>query len=219
MRWQELIGRIRALAGRKAALTLAVNALFWGGYGWLARHAVFPVRPMATTAIDRAVAFAPEPWAAVYLSQFLLTGLLPWLIDAAEVLRRYVVALLLLSGASFVIFLLWPVASPRPVELPAGGLMAWIARADGSYNAFPSLHAGFLVLVGGLGWRMFARRPAWPAAGVFALWAAAILYATLATRQHYFWDLVAGLALGLGSDRTAWRGFTRTARPRLGTPG
>ena len=207
------------MVAQKAGLTLAINLLFWGGYAWLARHAFFPVRQMATTWVDEAIPFAPEPWAAVYLSQFLLTGLLPWFIDSAAVLRRYVLALLLLSGVSFAVFLLWPVASPRPTGLLGSGLMAWIARADGAYNAFPSLHAGFLALVGGLGWRMFGRRPAWPAIALFGVWATAILYATLATRQHYAWDLGAGLALGSLANRIAWRDFNRSAPTRPESPG
>lgn len=215
----ELSRRLRTLVGQKVGLTVAINLLFWGGYGWLARHALFPVRPMASTWVDGAVPFAPAPWAAVYLSQFLLTGLLPWFIDSAAVLRRYVTAMLLLSGVSFVIFLLWPVASPRPAGQLESGLMAWIARVDGSYNAFPSLHAGFLALIGGLGWRMFGRRPAWPVVVLFGAWTAAILYATLATRQHYCWDLVIGLVLGALANRIAWRGFNRSAPARLETPG
>lgn len=215
----EVCRRVVALCRAKAGLTLLVNALFWGGYGWLSRHAVFPVRPMAVTWLDEAVHFVPEPWAAVYLSQFLLTGGLPWLIDTAGVLRRYVHALAWLSAASFVVFLVWPVASPRPETLPTSGPMAWIAQADGTYNAFPSLHAGFLVLMGGLGWRMFVHRPPWIVRVFFMLWATAILYATLATRQHYAWDLAAGLALGLLADRMAWRGFNRSAPARSGRPG
>lgn len=214
----ELLRRIQTLLWPKLGLTLAINFLFWGGYGWLGRHAVFPVRPMGVTWLDERVVFSPEPWAAVYLSQFLLTGLLPWLIDSASVLRRYVRAMLLLSGVSFLIFFVWPVASPRPEEHGGSVLMAWIARADGAYNAFPSLHAGFIALIGGLGWRMFGRRPTWLVVALFGAWAAAILHSTLATRQHYAWDLVAGLGLGLLADRWAWRGFKRSGPTLFETP-
>lgn len=215
----ELLRRVQTLLWPKLGLTLAVNLLFWGGYGWLARHAVFPVQPMARTWLDEAVGFSPEPWAAVYLSQFLLTGLLPWLIDSPQVLRRYVGAMFLLSAVSFVVFLVWPVASPRPSGTTGSTLLAWIFRADGIYNAFPSLHAGFLVLIGGLGWRMFGQRLSPAVIVLFVAWAAAILYSTLATRQHYVWDLVAGCAVGLVADRLAWARFNRSEPARSAAPG
>jgi membrane-associated phospholipid phosphatase len=210
--------RVRALFWNKVGLTIGINILFWGGYGWLSRHAVFPVRPMILTWFDAAVPFVPEPWAGIYLSQFLLTGGLPWLIDSIDVLRRYVRALVGLSMVSFLIFLVWPVASPRSLLQPDSGLMAWITRMDGIYNAFPSLHAGFLVLMGGLLCRMFGRRPPVFVMVLFATWAVAILFSTLATRQHYFMDLAAGVVLGRLADHYAWRKFKQDDPARSQTP-
>ena len=215
----ELARRVTALLGEKLLLTLLLNIVFWGGYGWLSRQAFFSVRQMATTWLDKAVPFAPDFWAWIYLSQFVLTGGVPWLIEQREVLWRYATGLLLLSGLSFAVFLFFPVASPRPAGVVFVGPMAWIARYDGAYNAFPSLHAGFLFLIGGLGWRMFARRPSVRVVTVYVLWACAILYSTLATRQHFAWDLVAGLGLGWFADGVAWRKYVSNGRSLSGKPG
>jgi membrane-associated phospholipid phosphatase len=188
-----LAGRFRALLPLKAAVQAVFSLLFWVGYVWLSRHAVFPLRAVPGTWLDRAGPFSPGPWAWVYLSQFLLAGGLPWLIDNRGLLWRYVAAGALMSVASFLLFVFFPVASPRPAGLPDTGPMAWIVRGDGAFNAFPSLHAGFVVLIADLGWRIF-RRPA--VSAVLGVWAVLILYATLATRQHYAWDLAAGLLIG-----------------------
>jgi membrane-associated phospholipid phosphatase len=72
-------------------------------------------------------------------------------------------------------------------------------------NAFPSLHAAFLAYLARLTWRMFqGTLSRWSvAAGV--VWGAAILYATIATRQHYAIDLMAGASIGVLADWLAWR--------------
>jgi membrane-associated phospholipid phosphatase len=197
--------RLQALWPLKLGLTLGLNLLFWLGYGLLGRRTFFPVWTPPLTALDVAIPFQPEPWAWVYLSQFLFTSTLPWLLGTRLALRRYVIGLAFLCGVSFALFFFLPVASPRPAILSESGALGWIVSYDGTFNAFPSLHAGFLAYLGALAWRMFggeAPRWIWPAA---LAWAAAILYATIATRQHYALDLVAGAALGWVADRVAWR--------------
>jgi hypothetical protein len=202
-----VLRRLHAHWRLKLLLTVAVNAVFWSGYAFLGRHAFFPLWVPPTTWFDAAIPFRPEPWAWIYLSQFLFTGAVPWLIETKDALRRFVVGLVATSVVSFVCFLFFPVASPR-VGMNSGaadGAMALIAKYDGAMNAFPSLHAGFLVYLALLVRRMFG--PALPRAAVLAgvLWAGAILYATIATRQHYVVDLIAGAAVGALADWLAWR--------------
>lgn len=197
--------RVRAHGRLKLGLALLLGAGFWTGYSYLGRHAFVPVRTLPLTAIDRAIPFHPAGWAWVYLSQFLLTGFLPWLLASRDEIRRYVASFVLLSGFAFAIFILFPVASPRPVPTPEAGAMRFILAYDGTLNAFPSLHAGFLVLMVLLAPRIFGtQRAGWLwAAGL--VWGGAILYATIATRQHYAVDLAAGAALGALVHGLAWR--------------
>jgi membrane-associated phospholipid phosphatase len=97
--------------------------------------------------------------------------------------------------------------------------MAWILQWDRTLNAIPSLHAGFHVYVGALAWRMFrATLPKWVFAGG-ALWGAAILYATLATRQHYAVDLAAGVLLGAAASAWAWKDASEAAATMLRSNG
>lgn len=216
----ELGRRLRALAGLKVVLNVVLGSGFWLGYGWLSRHPPLPVRSIPWTALDREMVRSPGVWGWVYLTPFLVTGLLPWLMDRRDLLRGYTRSFLALTLPAFVCFALHPVASPRQTLAQPDGPVDWIRWADGPYNAFPSLHAGFLVVMGGLAWRLAPPMPGLRAGrlvaiGLYVVWVVAVLYATLATGQHLVWDLVAGLALGVIADAWGWRGFNRSA---TGTP-
>jgi membrane-associated phospholipid phosphatase len=199
-----LYGQLKAQWQLKVLLTAAINLFFWVGYAFLSRHAVFPVHLIPLTWLDSNVPFQPMPWGWVYLSEFLATGCVPWLIGSRADLRRYALGLLVLCGSSFLIFLFFPVASPRPLALPSTGPVALIAQWDGAFNAFPSLHAGFVVYTLALGLRLFGRRLPAPVVAGFWIWAGLIFYSTLATKQHYALDLLAGAFIGLAADRLAW---------------
>ena len=204
-----MFARLQAEWRLKAGLTLLLSVVFWTAYGFLGGREVASPHVLPLTWLDRVIPFQPEAWAWVYLSQFALSGLVPWLIDTRAGLRRYVVGFAFLSGASFLLFWLFPVASPRPAELAYSGAMALIDRLDGALNAFPSLHAGFLAYLALLTWRLCGRAPGPLVFGLGVAWGAAILYATIATRQHYVVDLLAGGVLGGAADAVAWRGSGR----------
>jgi membrane-associated phospholipid phosphatase len=107
---------------------------------------------------------------------------------------------------SFLVFLFFPVALPRGAEVSSDPFMQWIIRHDGRFNCFPSLHAAFLAYSSGLAWRMFGKAWSGWVIGLVGVWGGLILYSTLATKQHYAWDLVAGLVLGWIACVVAWRG-------------
>lgn len=199
--------RLKALWLRKLLLTVVLNLGFWASYAWLGRHAVFQPWTPPLTWFDRTIPFQPQPWGWIYLSQFLFTGGLPWLVDTKEGLRRYSVGLVVMSLTSFAVFLFFPVASPRPAAPEVSVAMAVILGYDGPWNAFPSLHAGFLIYMGRLVWRMFGREAPLMLGVIAVSWGGAILYATIATRQHYALDLVAGALIGALSDWIAWRTY------------
>jgi membrane-associated phospholipid phosphatase len=142
----------------------------------------------------------------VYESIFLLTGVAPWLIISRGELRRYAFGFALLSAVSFILFALFPVASPRPPHLESTTFLIFITRVDGPLNAFPSLHAGCLIYNLALVRHLFGRQLSpWVGIALF-IWAGLILFATLATKQHYALDLLAGGLLGWAADQIAWRG-------------
>lgn len=197
--------RLEAHWRLKLLLTVTLNLSFWAIYSLLGRYAVFPVRVPPQTWFDRAIPFQPEPWVWIYLSQFLFVSPLPWLLDSREGLRRYVRGLGFMCGVSFILFLVFPVASPRPPDSATNASMQWLLSYDGTFNAFPSLHAAFLIYLAALGWRIFGRDLSRMAIATAVLWAGLILYATIATRQHYAIDLLAGGIVGYLADWFAWR--------------
>lgn len=205
-----MLARFRSLWRLKLVLTAAICLLFWPTYSFLGRHHYFPLWMPLLTPIDSAVEFQPFPWAWVYLSQFMITTLVPWMLYTREQIRRCVSEILVLSLASFIIFLFLPVASPRPLGEWTGG-MGVIAAYDGALDAFPSLHAGFLACMGLVSWRIFGKSMPLAACVAAVIWGMAILYSTLATRQHYVADLVAGVALGVAADWLSWRGWDQDA--------
>jgi membrane-associated phospholipid phosphatase len=213
-----LWARLGACWRFKVLLTLALNLFFWVGYGFLASHALFPVQTVPSTWVDRAIPFQPAGWSVVYLSEFLFTTTVPWLLSTSADLRRYAWGLFGLSGISFLFFLFLPVASPRPSGFIGDELHQVILQLDGAYNAFPSLHAGFLAYTFALAWRIFHHElPRW-LWGLSWTWGTLVMYSTLAIRQHYFLDLIAGAAIGVAADAFAWRSSSsgdKAARMRL----
>jgi membrane-associated phospholipid phosphatase len=203
-----IASRLAAEWRLKLSLTVVCNVLFWSGYQLLARHAFFPIWDVPLTPLDRIIPFQPVPWGWIYLSQFLFTGTLPWLLTDRQEILRCIVGLAFMSVISFAIFVFLPVSAPaRPIHEAAS--MGIIAFYDGPFACFPSLHAGFVCYAIALAWRMFGR--VMPALGwaICGVWAVGILYATIATRQHYALDLAAGLVLGGFSFWLAFGGADR----------
>lgn len=198
-------GRLAALWPSKLRWTVALSVVFWTPYLFLSRHAFFPLHKLPTLWIDQRIQFQPVAWVWVYLSAYPLTALVAWLITAHRELRRFGVGLMTLSAASFVIFMLFPVASPRPARMDASPFFVFVAAIDGPLNSFPSLHAGVVAYACAA-----ARRLTLPSANrgwtlLFSGWAALILYSTLATKQHYALDLLAGGILGWTAQSIVFR--------------
>lgn len=149
------------------------------------------------TFLDRAVSLDPR-WIPLYLSIVVLVPVFPLLAERREEVIRYVLGIGLLSLPCFLCFALWPAAGPRP-EQAAGDLHAWLVGVDRTWNSMPSLHAGLATYSGLYGWHLLRRELSPPARAGLAIgltgWVVAILYATLATKQHWALDLPPAIAL------------------------
>ncbi|HTI71265.1 MAG TPA: phosphatase PAP2 family protein [Candidatus Limnocylindria bacterium] len=200
-----LIRRLGTHWRLKLGLTVLLNLLFWGGYQFFSRHALTPIRTLQITWLDRWAEFQPQPWTVIYETVYILVGLIPWLSVTREEIRRYVVGFAALSVISFAVFAVFPVASPRPDDLGPNPFLVLVTQLDGPLNAFPSLHAGSVVYTIALAWRLFGRLMHPLAMALLPLWGLLILYGTLATKQHYAVDLLAGGLIGWWADRWAWR--------------
>jgi membrane-associated phospholipid phosphatase len=199
------VARIAALWREKICLTVALNIVFWSTYFFLSRHALFRVHSLPMTWLDNWAGFRPYAWSWIYESNFLLVGAIPWFIGSRDELRRCVAGFILIAAVSFAIFVVFPVASPRPADLGTNPFMLFIAQADGPLNAFPSLHASTLIFTLALAKRLFGRRLSPVVFAALILWAALILFGTLATKQHYAIDLLAGGLIGWAADWVVWR--------------
>jgi membrane-associated phospholipid phosphatase len=120
------------------------------------------------------------------------------------------------TAVLFAVFLAYPTAYPRP-EWTGGGLLslplALIYRIDLPRNCLPSGHvtAAFLTA--------FAVRQCRPRLGAALIfWAVAISVSTLTTKQHYFWDVVAGVLLSAAGYAAAHAYFAAPEPRDLLTP-
>ncbi len=206
-----VLAQLRAHWRLKLLLTAVFNILFWSGYEFLGHHAFFPLREIPLTCLDRIIPYQPQPWGWVYLSQFSFTSLLPWFLSTRNEVLRCSAGLVIMSVFSFAIFLFFPVAAPIRTSAQDHMAMTVIAAYDGSLNCFPSLHAAFLCYMAALGWRLFGNTATRLVVGICVAWGASILYATIATRQHYALDLAAGAVVGCLAYWLAWRGADSAA--------
>jgi hypothetical protein len=205
---RRLGARLRAHPREKTVLLLGLSVGICVPYFLLQRleGQVSPAR--LATPLDAWIAFEPA-WVWAYLSIAVLVPLFPLLARRREELRRFARGLALLCALSFASFLLFPVVGPRPAAVPDHALYAWLVARDGALNSFPSLHAGLTAYTLLFGWRILregrSQRERLAHACAAALWAALILYGTLATKQHWAADLPPGLLAGWLAHHFAWR--------------
>jgi membrane-associated phospholipid phosphatase len=153
-------------------------------------------RPLHAPAIwlDRALPLVPA-WALVYGALYLFLIVLPvFVVREQEHIRRTFLAYLAVWTTAYVVFLAYPTVAPRPDKVIGSGFANWALRLlydmDPPYNCFPSLHVAHS-FVSALTCYAVHRR-----VGIFATIAASLVaLSTLLTKQHYFLDVVAGIAL------------------------
>ncbi len=117
-------------------------------------------------------------------------------------LFHYAAAAGLIAGTGLVLFWWFPTAVPLlDVQWADYPRLAFLKTSDAGGNAFPSLHVAFAVLACGALARLWRAvdAPHWVRVGS-VLWAAGIIYSTLATRQHVMLDVLGGLVLGLAGN-------------------
>jgi hypothetical protein len=199
--------RFKVVAG--GALTAGFLTLYL-----LVQHChLVPQTAMPVTALDRWIGFHPGlVW--LYESFGLYLPIAPWLMTQRSDLVSYCWVVSGMSLLAFAVFLVWPTSVLRPVAPPGYLAFRLLTAVDGPVNACPSLHAAMSVFSATCAHTIF-RRLGDP--GVFRFlngaWCAAILYATLATKQHMAADVVAGAALGVAAS-LCWRRSRRGVEAR-----
>lgn len=172
-------------------------AAFFASYFWLLQHPSHAVTLMPLTAVDRAIGIQPAAL-PLYLSLWLYVALAPALVANRRELSAIGLAWVALSVVGLGIFLLWPTAVPAlNVDWSRYPSLGFLKAADAAGNACPSLHVAFAVFSAASIARSLRQLAAgrWPRAANW-LWCLGITYSTIATGQHVFVDVLAGVALG-----------------------
>jgi membrane-associated phospholipid phosphatase len=187
--WLEALGRLKSLPFLKTIGISGFMLLFFAGYFAALRHPFFHVRLMPEGPLDRIIGY--QPWTIwLYCTLWVYVILPPSLMREPLPLIRFGAVAGVLAAIGLGIFVLWPTT----VALQGTGFLKTLDRGG---NACPSLHAAFAVFTA-LCLRRLLRMLGAPRMLLAAnwLWCGAILYSTLATKQHVTVDLVAGSILG-----------------------
>jgi len=190
--------RLWAIPGPKIAVMAGITVGICGPYFGLQRLAWFTPRALPELAFDRLVPFAPA-WTGIYLSVCALVFLSIVAPGTRHELRIFSRGVAALCVVSFCAFLFFPTEVVRSAltGAPESGLYGFVVGVDTPRNAFPSLHAGLTTFC--LGFLAYLWQPDWTVRAAGALWGTAILYATLATKQHVVLDIAAGGSLGIAA--------------------
>jgi membrane-associated phospholipid phosphatase len=169
---------------------IAAALLSFIGYFGTSHIPGLAVHPVPSTWIDRAIPLLPAT-AYGYVSLYpLLLGNLVYLVPRPQALLPLLRAFILanvLSGIWFVCYRTTAERPPLPQE-PGAGLLGLLWSIDPPYNALPSLHTLYSVLIGvaHMRWRS-------PYRWMIAAWAAVVIASTLTTKQHQLVDVIAGI--------------------------
>jgi hypothetical protein len=208
-----VLGVVRTHWQFKLMLSVLLSGVFWSAYLLAQRFPLGVVRPAPSVALDAWIPFVPGT-VYLYESLWLLQAVAPWLMRDRRELVVYCRSLWVIMVPALFVFVVWPTASPRPESVEtANAFYRALIRVDLELNAFPSLHAAFVVY-SALGCLVVFRRLRYPAGamGLICVWAVGILAATLLTKQHTIPDLCAGAFLGWLGHRWFVRTLLRRGR-------
>jgi len=189
--------RIWAYWWIKMGGTIAFMAVFFAVYFYLLAHPQFAVTTVPRIFVDRLIPFQPGAL-PLYLSLWFYVCMAPALLRTKREMKSYAVAASVLSLVGFLIFIIWPTAvAPADVDPLLLPSLSQLKAVDASGNAFPSLHVAFAVFSALWFSRLFREMGTGPVPRVISwTWCAAIVYSTMAIRQHVALDALSGAILG-----------------------
>ena len=209
--WQKFLYRLRQHFLLKCVGTSVFITVFFMAYLWLLKNPQFAVTVMPLTPVDRAIAFEPAAL-AIYATLWFYVSIPPAFLAVRTELYQYGTAIGMVCAIGLSVFFFWPTAVPPAlIDFNAHPGFAFLKSIDAAGNACPSLHVATAVFSGIWLHRMLLEIGASRRSRLInALWCAAIVYSTLATKQHVAVDVAAGTALGWLGAWTAllWRART-----------
>jgi membrane-associated phospholipid phosphatase len=178
----------------KLSLIVIFLLAFGGLYMYPNAFPVFPLHYLPQLSLERAIPLLPWTF-VIYTSDYVLILLVILVLQQKEQVESFARMAFGVLGCCGLFFWLLPTTYPRPVYPPVDNwliatLMQFILTTDQPHNCFPSMH---VALTGVSAWAMrpFGRT----VHALFWLWTLAIIVSTLTTKQHYFLDILGGLAV------------------------
>lgn len=196
----------------KATGTMTFMVLFFWGYFAVMRYPLVPAVVMPLTAVDAWIGPSPAAF-PIYASLWVYVSIPPALFSRFATLVLFGFWIALLCLACLAIFWLWPTLVPAfAMDWSGYPGMALIKGVDAGGNACPSLHVASAAFAAAWLDRLL-RGVGAPSAirGLNVLHFIAITWSTMATRQHVFLDVAAGLAIGLAFAAASLRHARRHA--------
>ncbi len=215
VRWaDEILRRIRWLFVPKTLGTTAFVFVFFVGYFYLQLNPSQLPTVMPLTAVDALIPLQPQ-WLAAYISLFVYLGAGPGLQGSLRDLLEYAVSLTVLGLLGLLFFYLWPTRTPG-VDANESRVFELLHQVDASGNACPSMHVAAATFTAVRIHDVFSRvKVAWWLKSLNWAWCVAIVYSTLAVKQHVAVDAAAGAVLG---TTVALMSLAMAARPRPSPP-
>jgi membrane-associated phospholipid phosphatase len=198
-KWQvEFKRRILQLWFLKASGTAFFLFIFFQLYFAVLRFPSAAPFEMPTIWLDELITFWPPAFYA-YASLWVYTALVPALQLSFKELIAYGfgIGAVCVTGLTFFYFL--PTKVPfNAVELSTESSLAILRKIDMSGNACPSLHVATAIFTAMCLHRILLTigSPAW-LRSISWVWCTLIVYSTMGIKQHVFWDVAAGLVLGV----------------------
>ena len=179
--------------------TSAFMALFFWAYLYLLKAPAFAVTTIALTAVDDWIGFAPLALIP-YLSLWFYCALPVVLMPTRLRLLGFGAWIGLMSLLALAIFYFWPsTVPPAHIDWTQYPGVAFLKGVDAAGNACPSMHVAASVYTCIWLYRLLGElRLGWRVQSWQMLWGLAIVYSTMATKQHVALDVLAGTLLGLG---------------------
>lgn len=211
---RQMAARTATYSPLKAAGTVVFLALFFWAYFLVQRNPLTVPTEMPLTAVDRWVGFTPLAF-PLYVSLWVYVSLPPAFLSSLRTLRSFACWMAALCLFCLAIFWVFPsVIPPSGIDWTRHPAMAGIKAVDQGGNACPSLHVASAVFSCLWLRRLFRAMGVPPVfvwlSGVHCL---AILWSTLATRQHVFLDVLAGGVIGAAFALLSLSRASRVAQP------
>lgn len=178
--------------------TAGFTGLFFVAYIYLLKNPAWPVTTVPLTWVDHLIGFQSMAL-PFYLSLWVYVSLPPFFMPTRSAIISYGVRIGLLCLFGLGVFYFYPNATPPSnIDWTKYPGMAFLKGVDAAGNACPSLHVATAIFsCVWLYWRFSSLgfSLAWKVANV--CWCFAIIYSTLATKQHVAIDVAGGVALSL----------------------